>query len=355
MTKLVTPVLMSGGAGTRLWPLSRKAAPKQFHKLGGPNTLIQDTALRVTGPLFAPPIVICAAPHADLVRAQLAAVGVTPAAIVTEPAPRNTGPASIAIAALGAERDPDGLMVLVHADNLIADVDALHAAIALGRTAAEAGSIVIFGIKPTEPHTGYGYIRAAEGTALVRRVAEFKEKPDAATAALYVADPAYSWNAGMFLFKPSAFLAEAQDLAPALTAPARAALANARRQGDLVALSDDFLSAPSEPIDTAILEKTGRAGVVQADVGWSDVGDWKAMWAQAPRDASGNAFEGAVIAAGTKDCFVRTDGPPVVLAGVEDLTVVVANGVVLVTRRDQPARVRDAVEALRAAGREDLL
>ena len=355
MTKKITPVLMSGGAGTRLWPLSRKAAPKQFHRLGGANTLIQDTALRVTGELFDPPIVICAAPHADLVRAQLAVVGVRPAAIMTEPAPRNTGPAAIAVAALGAERDPEGLMLLVHADNLVTDVAALHAAVALGREAAEAGSIVIFGIKPTEPHTGYGYIRAAEGTARVRRVAAFEEKPDAATAAAYVADPAYSWNAGMFLFKASAFLAEAEDLAPALTVAARAAVANARRGGDLVSLSDDFLAAPSEAIDTAILEKTGRAGVVQADIGWSDVGDWKAMWAQSPKSASGDAFEGPVIATGTKDCFVRTDGPPVVLAGVEDLTVVVSNGVVLVVRRDDPASVRAAVDALRAAGRDDLL
>ena len=354
MAPRITPVLMSGGAGTRLWPLSRKAAPKQFHRLGGTHTMIQETALRVSGDLFGPPIVVCAAPHAVLVRAQLAAIGVEPLAIVTEPAPRNTGPASIAAAVLGGERDPEGPMLLVHADNLVADVAALHAAIALGREAALAGSIVIFGVKPTEPHTGYGYIRAAEGTALVRRVAEFKEKPDAATAALYVADPAYSWNAGMFLFKPSAFLAEAQDLAPALTAPARAALANARRQGALVALSD-FLSAPSEPIDTAILEKTGRAGVVQADVGWSDVGDWNALWAQSPKSAAGDVFEGAVIAAKTRGCFARTDGPPIVLAGVEDLAVVVENGVVLVSRRDDPAALRAAVEALRAAGRDDLL
>lgn len=355
MAPRITPVLMSGGAGTRLWPLSRKAAPKQFHRLGGTHTMIQETALRVSGDLFGPPIVVCAAPHADLVREQMAAIGVTPAAILTEPAPRNTGPASIAAAVLGAERDPEGPMLLVHADNLVADVPALHAAIALGREAALAGSIVIFGVKPTEPHTGYGYIRAAEGTAKVRRVAAFVEKPDLPTAKVYVADPAYSWNAGMFLFKPSAFLEEADTLAPALAAAARAAVAGARRSGELVALSDAFLAAPSEAIDTAILEKTGRAGVVQVDIGWSDVGDWNALWAQSPKSPAGDAFEGVVIAAKTRGCFARTDGPPIVLAGVEDLAVVVENGVVLVSRRDDPAALRAAVEALRAAGRDDLL
>jgi len=355
MAPRITPVLMSGGAGTRLWPLSRKAAPKQFHRLGGTHTMIQETALRVSGDLFGPPIVVCAAPHAVLVRAQLAAIGVEPLAIVTEPAPRNTGPASIAAAVLGGERDPEGPMLLVHADNLVADVAALHAAIALGREAALAGSIVIFGVKPTEPHTGYGYIRAAEGTAKVRRVAAFVEKPDLATAKAYVADPAYSWNAGMFLFKPSAFLEEADALAPALADAAKAAVAGARRSGDLVALSDAFLAAPSEAIDTAILEKTGRAGVVQVDIGWSDVGDWNALWAQSPKSAAGDVFEGAVIAAKTRGCFARTDGPPIVLAGVEDLAVVVENGVVLVSRRDDPAALRAAVEALRAAGRDDLL
>jgi len=355
MTVKITPVLMSGGAGTRLWPLSRKGAPKQFHRLGGEHTLIQGTALRVRGPMFNPPLVVCAAPHADLAREQLTAVGCAPRAILTEPAPRNTGPASIATAVFAAETDPEGLVMLIHADNLVADVAALHAAIAAGVEAAQAGSIVIFGIKPTEPHTGYGYIRAAKGTAKVRRVAAFVEKPDAATAAIYVLDPAYTWNAGMFMFKPSAFLEEAEALAPALAAPARAAVANAARKGDVVALSQDFLSAPAEAIDTAILEKTGRAGVVSADIGWSDVGAWDALWALSPGTAEGNALDGPAIVTDTSGCLVRSDGPTVVLSGVEDLAVVVENGVVLVVPRKNAAAVREAVEAVRKAGREDLL
>ncbi|HEY3695713.1 mannose-1-phosphate guanylyltransferase [Phenylobacterium sp.] len=355
MTGKITPVLMSGGAGTRLWPLSRRAAPKQFHRLGGDHTLIQATALRVAGDLFGPPMVVCAAPHAGLVRDQLAAVGIAPRAIITEPAPRNTGPASVAAAAYAAATDPEGLLLLVHADNLVADVAALHAAVAAGAEAARAGSIVIFGIRPTEPHTGYGYIKAAAGTARVRRVEAFVEKPDAATAARYVADPAYTWNAGMFMFKPSAFLEEADALAPALAAAARAAVAGAQRTGDLVALSAAFTGAPAEPIDTAILEKTGRAGVVAADIGWSDVGAWDALWTLSPKSASGDVVEGPGITAGTAGCLVRSDGPTVVLSGVQDLAVVVENGVVLVVPRADAAAVRAAVEAVRAAGREELL
>jgi mannose-1-phosphate guanylyltransferase/mannose-6-phosphate isomerase len=355
MTVKITPVLMSGGAGTRLWPLSRKAAPKQFHRLGGANTLIQATALRVTGPMFGPPMVVCAALHADLVREQLAAVGITPRAIIAEPAPRNTGPASIAAAALAAETDPEGLLLLLHADNLVADETALHAAIAAGVEAAQAGSIVIFGVKPTEPHTGYGYIKAAAGTARVRRVEAFVEKPDAATAARYVADPSYTWNAGMFMFKPSAFLEEAQALAPTLTEAARAAVAGAQRTGEVATLSAAFVTAPAEAIDTAILEKTGRAGVVQADIGWSDVGAWDALWAMSPKSASGDVVEGPGILTGAQGCLVRSDGPTVVLSGVKDLAVVVENGVVLVVPRTDPAAVRAAVEAVRAAGRDELL
>lgn len=355
MSQKITPVLMSGGAGTRLWPLSRQGAPKQFHRLGGERTLIQETALRVSGPMFNPPLVVCAAPHADLAREQLTAVGCPPRALIAEPAPRNTGPASIAAAAVAAETDPDGLVILLHADNLVADVAALHAAIAAGVETANAGSIVIFGIKPTEPHTGYGYIRAAGGTARVRRVAEFVEKPDLATAKRYIADPAFTWNAGMFMFKPSAFLDEADALAPALARAARAAVANARRDGDLIALSQDFLAAPSEAIDTAILEKTGRAGVVTADIGWSDVGAWDALWALSARDAQANAVDGQAVLIHSAGCLVRTDGPVVVLSGVQDLAVVVENGVVLVAPRKDAGAVRAAVDALRREGRDDLL
>jgi len=351
----ITPVLMSGGAGTRLWPLSRRARPKQFHALGGEKTLIQQTALRVTGEMFGPPMVVCNAAHADLVREQLAAVGVTPKALILEPEGRNTGPASAVAAVVAAQADPDALVLLLHADNLVADVPALHRAIAAGVPAAEEGSLVIFGITPTGPETGYGYIRAAEGVGLVRKAAEFVEKPNLPTAHLYVADGNYTWNAGMFLFRPQAFLDEAASTAPELAAAAWVAAAEALRDGDAVRLGTAFLRSPAVAIDTAVFELTDKAVVVAADIGWSDVGNYDALWDGAEKPDLSNALKGPVIAADADGCLVMSDGPTVVLAGVEDLAVIVENGVVLVTRRDAPAAVRAAVEAIKAAGREDLL
>jgi mannose-1-phosphate guanylyltransferase/mannose-6-phosphate isomerase len=351
----ITPVLMSGGAGTRLWPLSRRARPKQFHALGGDKTLIQQTALRVTGELFGPPMVVCNAAHADLVREQLAAVGVVAKTLILEPEGRNTGPASAVAAAVAAQDDPDGLILLLHADNLVADVAALHRAIATGVPAAEAGALVIFGITPTGPETGYGYIRAEAGDGPVRKVAEFVEKPDLPTAQLYVADGSYSWNAGLFLFRPQVFLDEAARTAPELAAAARAAAVEAEREGDAIRLGAVFLKSPAVAIDTSVFERTDRAVVVAVDIGWSDVGNYDVLWEAADKADGSNAFQGPVIAADTDGCLVMSDGPTVVIAGVEDLAVIVENGVVLVTRRDAPAAVRAAVEAIKAAGRDDLL
>lgn len=351
----ITPVIMSGGSGTRLWPISRRARPKQFHGLGRDRTLIQETALRVSGEMFAPPIIVASAAHADLVRDQLGAVGVTPRAILLEPVGRNTGPAAAAAAAFVAREDPDALLLAMNADNRVDDVDALHRAIAAGVPAAVAGGLVIFAITPTGPETGYGYIRAAAGPGPVRKVEAFVEKPDLAAARAYVADPAYGWNAGLFLFAAGAFLAEVRRLAPALAAAAEAAVAGGQTAGAVLRLGEAFGAAPAEAIDTAVFEKTDRAMVVAADIGWSDVGAWDALWAEAPRDAAGNALAAEAVSAGAARCLVISDGTPVVLAGVEDLAVVVENGVVLVARRDDPAAMRAAVAALKARGREDLL
>ena len=348
----ITPVLMSGGAGTRLWPVSRRARPKQFHALGGERTLIQDTALRFTGEAFGPPMVICNAAHAELVREQLAAVGVTPRALILEPQGRNT--AAAAVVAAGAA-EADELVLLLSADARVGDPAALRGAIALGAPAAEAGALVIFGITPTAPETGYGYIRAKAGEGAVRKVAEFVEKPDLPTARRYLTDPAYSWNAGIFLFRPDAFLAEARRVAGELTAAVELALAQAPRTSGVIHLGEAFRQVPSAPVDVAVFERTDKAVVVSADIGWSDVGTYGALWAEAAKDASGNVVQGPVIAADATDCLALSDGPAVVLAGVEGLAVIVENGVVLVTRRDDPAAVRTAVEAVRQAGREDLL
>lgn len=349
----ITPVLMSGGAGTRLWPLSRRAKPKQFHDLGDGKTLIQDTALRFTTEAFGPPTVICNVQHADLVREQLAGVGLTPA-LILEPEGRNTGAAAI-IAALAVQRAGADLVLLLSADARISDPAALREAISLGAPAAEAGSLVIFGIKPTSPETGYGYIRAQPGGHAVRKVAAFVEKPDLETAQAYVADPTYSWNAGIFLFKPSAFLEEARRLAPELAAATQAAFTAARHEGDVLTLGEAFKLAPSIAIDVALFEKTEKAAVVSADIGWNDVGVFDGLWARADKNASGDVLQGPVVTVDTSDCLVISDGPVVVLSNVENLAVIVENGVVLVTRRDAPGAVRAAVEAVRQSGRQDLL
>jgi mannose-1-phosphate guanylyltransferase/mannose-6-phosphate isomerase len=231
----------------------------------------------------------------------------------------------------------------------------MHAAIEAGRAAAQGGEVVIFSLKPTGPETIYGYIRAGAGEGLVRKVAQFVEKPDLETAKVFVADPDYGWNAGMFMFSPRAFLDESRRLAPAICAAAEAGVAKAQRPGDLIALAPDFLTAPSEAIETAIMEKTDRASVVGADIGWSDVGNWHALWEGSARDGDGNALDGDAIAVDSRGNIARSDGPVVVLAGVEDLVVVVENGVVLVTRRESTSSVKAAVEALKTQGRGELL
>lgn len=350
----ITPVLMSGGAGTRLWPISRRERPKQFHKLGGQRTLIQDTVLRFAGEAYGPPVVVCNRGHADLVREQLAAVGVTPQALILEPEGRNTGPAAVT-AALAAQAAGLGLVLLLSADARVADPAALNRAVALGAPAAEDSDLVIFGITPTAPETGYGYIRAEAGEGPVRQVARFVEKPDLATAKAYLADPAMSWNAGIFLFRPDALLAEARRLAPDLVAACETAIGEATPGGDTIRLGPAFRQAPAVAVDVAVFEKTDKAVVVAADIGWSDVGAYAALWAEAAKSAAGDALQGPAIAAGTKDNLVISDGPTVVVSGVEGLAVIVEDGVVLVTRKDDPAAVRAAVEAVRKAGREDLL
>jgi mannose-1-phosphate guanylyltransferase/mannose-6-phosphate isomerase len=350
----ITPVIMSGGAGTRLWPVSRVGHPKQFHALGGERTLIQETALRAQGPGFAPPVVVCNAAHAEIARAQLTAAGLEPR-VVLEPAARNTAACAVAAAALVARDDPDGLVLLAPADHVIQDTAAYRQAVAAGAPSAEAGALVVFGLKPDRPETGYGYIRAAADAGPVRPVAAFVEKPDAATAARFVADPAYSWNAGIFLFKASAFLEEARRLAPEVAAAAEAAVATAERADGALRLGAAFVQAPAISVDYAVFEKTDKAVVVPCDLGWSDIGAWRALWELAEASDDRNALVGDVVTVGAAGCLVRTDGPVVALAGVEDLVVIVQDGVVLVAHKDDPAAVKALVDELKARGRDELL
>lgn len=357
----ITPVIMSGGAGTRLWPMSRKTAPKQLRALSGERTLLQETALRTAGEtdgvVFAPPIIICNAAHRGEIVRQLGEVGIEPGAIVLEPAGRNTAPCAAAAAALAAEDDPAGLLLLLPADHHIRDGGGFRRAVARGAAAAMDGDLVTFGIRPTAPETGYGYIRRGGETGEVYRVEEFVEKPDRATAERYLEQGVYSWNAGIFLFRADRMQDEMSAHCPAILDAASAAVREAARDGAIVALDKRaFGACPSDSIDYAVMEKTGRAAVLPMDIGWSDIGSWAALWELAEKDEDGVAgHSDNVISLGARNSYIRTDGPMVAALGVEDLVIVVSEGAVLVADRAEVQRIKDVVSLLRDRGREDLL
>lgn len=349
----IIPVILSGGTGSRLWPMSRRARPKQFASLDGARTMIQDTALRFVGEDFDAPIVVTHADHAALVAEQLAQIGLAPRAILREPVGRNTGPAAVAAAAFVAGGDRDALILLINADNRASRVIALHEAIARSRPAAEAGAIVLFGVAPSGPETVYGYILAAPGEG-VRPIVRFEEKPDLERATRYVQDPNYLWNGGMVLLRAADFVAEAGRVAPEMTRGAQAAVAGGTPTPDGLTLGDAFAAIAPEAIDTAVFERTDKAMVIHADFGWSDVGTWKAIWTQAERDGADNAVVGKALAVNAYGNLVMSDGPSVVLAGVEGLAVIVHGGAVLVVPRDDEAAMRRAQKALEEEG-SDLL
>jgi len=346
----ITPVILSGGSGTRLWPLSRGDRPKQLLSLTHDETMLQLTAKRTADGLrFAAPIVVANARHADMIADQLEAVGVSGATLILEPRARNTAPA-IALAALQA--DPDALLLVMPSDHVIADVDAFRAAIDAAAPAVEQGWLTTFGITPDKPETGYGYIRAGEEIAPgVRRAEQFVEKPDLATAKGYLAEGSYAWNGGIFLFRADAYLAALDAHEPAMAAAARAAMAAARRDGSHVHPDvDAFAASPSESVDYAVMERAERVAVVPVEMGWSDVGSWDALHELASKDADGNVHVGEVVAIDTKGCLIRTDGPLVAAVGVSDLIVIATKDAVLVLPRGSSQEVKRAVEALKRDG-----
>jgi mannose-1-phosphate guanylyltransferase/mannose-6-phosphate isomerase len=333
VTYRIIPAIMSGGAGTRLWPLSTEAHPKQFHALAGADSLFTRTVRRVSGHAgdlsFAGPIVLCNARHASLVREHLE--GVAPTALVFEPAPRNTAAVGAIAAAIGAEADPDALILLLPSDHLIADVQGFHAAIA--RAAPFASErIVTFGITPDRPATGYGYVkRGVELGNGVYAVEAFKEKPDAETAQRYLDAGGYSWNAGIFLFHPQTLLTEFAASA-AIRDAALAALNAARRTGDEIYLDPTlFAQVPSQPLDIAVMEKTARAAVAPCSIGWADIGSWDEVWRLTPRNADGYAILGPAAAADVGK--MQTSGMKAAALAGDDLVVIAATNGLLIAPR----------------------
>ena len=351
---MLVPVILSGGAGTRLWPLSRELYPKQLLRLVAERTMLQETVARTEGlPGLARPIVVCNENHRFMVAEQLRELGTAPQAIVLEPQGRNTAPAA-AIAALlvsgGADADP--VLLVLPADHVITDVPAFQAVVAVGRVAAESGSLVTFGVVPDRAETGYGYIRRGAGPGPAFSVAKFVEKPDSATARGYVESGEYYWNSGMFMFRASAYLAELGRYTPAMLAACRAALAAAGRDLDFLRLpAQEFASCPSDSIDYAVMEKTDRAVVVPLAAGWSDVGSWAALADALPRDAEGNVTAGDVLTEDSSGCYLHSTSRLVAAVGLRVHVVVETKDAVLVAPRDRVQDVKELVAELKARGR----
>ncbi len=356
-TRPIVPVILSGGSGTRLWPVSRESFPKQLWPLVSERSMIQETALRAHGPGFAPPIIVCNHEHRFLIAEQLREAGIEGAKVVLEPVGRNSAPAIAAAAVLASESDPDSVLWMMAADAAIADVPALLTALGIAATAARAGHVVTFGMRPTAPETGYGYIETgsplpdADGAFTVAR---FVEKPDAATAAMLVAGGRHLWNSGMFVFTAATLLRELQTHAPDVLPAVRASVEKSRTDLDFIRLDPDaFAACPTISLDYAVAEKTTRAAVVPAAIGWSDVGSWSALWELGAKDAAGNVILGDVLLEDTTDCYVRADGHLTAVVGLKDVVLVNTGDAVLAMHRDKAQDVKKVVDRLKAMGRAE--
>jgi mannose-1-phosphate guanylyltransferase/mannose-6-phosphate isomerase len=356
----IYPVILSGGAGTRLWPLSRAMMPKQLLPLVTDKTMLQETALRVHGwPGVMAPLVVCGNEHRFLVAEQLRAVGVNPHGILLEPAGRNTAPAVAAAAQYLKARDPDAVMLVLPADHVIEKPEAFRQAVERAARLVEDGALATFGIVPTAPETGYGYIRRGEplpGVDDCHTIERFVEKPDRNTAEGFVAEGGYYWNSGMFMFRADRFLAEIGKHAPQIAAAAEQAVGEAYSDLDFCRLNEAAFSAsPSDSIDYAVMEHTRDGVVVAADIGWSDVGSWSALADVQQRDADGNVKRGDVYLDATSNSLVRAESRIVAVVGVKDLVVVETRDAVLVAHKDQVQRVKNVVEHLKQNDRSEHL
>lgn len=350
---MITPVILSGGSGTRLWPLSRPERPKQLLPLTGPETMLQLTARRAADrSRFTAPLVVAGAAHEAEITAQLSAVGAGDAILILEPVGRNTAPA-IALAALVAA--PDALLLVMPSDHLITDAAAFHAAIDVGAPLAEEGWLLTFGMTPTAPETGFGYIERGSALApAIERAARFVEKPNRVTAENYLQTGQFLWNGGIFLFCASTILDALGRYAPDILDAARKAVAGAARSGrSLLPRASAFEASPSIAIDVAVMERSDRVAVVPCAIGWSDVGSWDALYDVSPKDDVGNSLGGDVQAIDATGLLVRAEGLHVSCIDVHDLTIIATRDAVLVMPRGSSQRVREAVDALASPRTKD--
>jgi len=354
------PVILSGGSGTRLWPLSREMFPKQLLPLVSKGTMLQETLARLDGVEdIGPAIVVSNENHRFLVAEQLRETGVAAQAILLEPMGRNTAPAvtvaamaAISSAPAGDRSVSDPVLLVLPADHVISDVEAFQKAIGVGRAAAVAGKLVTFGVVPTKAETGYGYIRRAPGTGPAYAIEKFVEKPDLATAQMYVDSGEYFWNSGMFMFKASKVLEELRGLAPAIYEACTQAFTSARKDLDFTRLPEkEFGASPSDSFDYAVMEKTRNAVVVPLDAGWSDVGSWSALYEAVPSDKNDNVLLGDVLVENSSGCYLQSTSRLVAAVGLKDHVVVETKDAVLVAPKNKVQDVKQLVAQLKKQGR----
>jgi len=348
---MIHPVILSGGSGTRLWPMSRTLYPKQLLSLLGQDSLLQQTVRRVADRQgFAAPLLVANEEHRFIIAEQLREIAAVPRALLLEPVGRNTAPAACIAALALTEAEPDLLMLVMPSDHTIGDLAAFADAVEGAATAARAGALVSFGITPQRAETGYGYIRRGselDGAKGVFAVAEFVEKPGPEQAQAYVASGEHSWNSGMFLFPARVYLDELERLRPDMVAACRDALATAQRDSDFVRLGREaFAGCDSDSIDYAVMEHTRRAAVVPVSMGWSDIGSWDALWEMGDKDQHGNSIEGNVVAEDARNCYLRSEAGLVAAIGIEDLVVVSTADAVMVAPRNRTQDVKKLVARL---------
>ena len=352
---MIVPVILSGGSGTRLWPLSRPQQPKQLLAMVDERTMLSATFDRLAGVAdVVDPWVVCNADHHHLVAKELFAAGFRPDNVILEPMGRNTAPAAAAAALIIAERDPNALMLLLPADHVMQDESAFHHAVAAAVDQSAAGKLATFGIVPTYPETGYGYIEVGEAISQdVAHVAKFVEKPDHETAQQYIAAGTYLWNSGMFLFSVSRYLEELQRFAPAMIEAVRAAVDGADRTDGVSLDETAFAASPANSIDFAVMEHTDSAVVVPLNAGWSDVGSWSALWELTASDGESNVFVGDVAAVDVTGSYLRSESRLLAAIGVDNLVVVETPDAVMVAPRERSQDVKTMVDLLRTRHRRE--
>lgn len=353
---MLQPVIIAGGSGSRLWPMSRHQRPKQFLTLTGQYSMVQQTLRRLDGLLTHAPIMVCNDEHRFLAAEQLRQIDIDDATLILEPEGRNTAPA-IAVAALQALETGDPLLLVLAADQVITDIKAFHSAVGLATPHAEAGKLVTFGVPARSPETGYGYIRRGDSLSnSAFKIHSFVEKPDRETAEIYVKSQDYFWNAGMFMFRASRFIDELRAFRPDILAACEAAIAGKHRDLDFLRLDEQaFAMADAESVDVAVMENTADGVVIPLDAGWNDVGSWVALWDVSQKDEAGNAMRGDVMQTGSKNNLAFADHRLVTLVGVENLVVVETKDAILVAHQNSVQNVRQMVDDIRDHGRKEHL